>query len=878
MNRKFSIPSEIIAQINSFSPDALHSHGVIALAKDGKSYVCPNCGNGTGKSGDGIVPGKSAEGTWLYHCFSCGAGFNNIKLLAAHYELDAQTAFIEVCTRACSEFGIHLPGKKLEPKTLTKSDIIASDLIAPDNLENLPESQRRGLSIDTLRLHRCRYDEHWITVEARLAGVQNATPTPRLIIPAGNHYLARLTVPLETFKNAPDFPYIKDKPHVGTKHPFAINFVTTDTNFIIVVEGEIDAMSLNQVFGTDHRVAIATCGAAVGKDIAREIFDKLESIFTAADNKPYILILFDNDDTGEREAAKFCTEFLKRGYPVVSDFYSNSEEKVDANNILVQLGDDRLRQATTEIIQRNSPNFEALVKQIAERKAEETANPSALFITDEQYQKIFRDISSNYDLDNARRFAYILKFVLGDRIRYLSDCDRWANYNSADGTWSINSNSKNTALNSEIEQAADILSANARIANERAVAAAFKNQRKYSSAITTMKYNSLITISSEDFDRHKNLLNCQNCVVDLETGKTYQHAPCIALNGALRLSERAHFSKVARADFRGIDYRDPDGIVEKFFREVLPDEQTRAAFLRFWGYAITGECCEEKFLFMDGDGGNGKGTASSALMNVINNYGCSFPIQGILLNSKIDANAATPAFNMLLGARVAMSEEIPANAKIDAAKIKLLNGGDRIPIRRMFEEYSVIADPTHTMIFSGNNLPEIGDVHDPGILRRLLRVQFKQNFRLNPDLQLKKKLTSPECRSAILALLVRNALLWYRDGLIISSEMQNAVKSYIDSQDFIAEFIAEHCIYGRNLKIPRKEFLKALQDSYPKETRGLSDRALTSMVEKLDGVSYNPRAGKECIGKFLGIGWNGAPEQQNLNFNDTDNAPSDPPF
>ena len=872
MNEKTSIPADVIAQINSITPDVLQSRGVLSLAKDGKSYVCPTCGNGTGKSGDGIIPGKSSEGAWLYHCFSCGAGFNNVKLLASHYELDANNNFVDICTRACSEFGIFLPNK-LKPKKLTKSSIIANDLAVPDNLENLPEEYRRGLSINTLRLHRCIYAENWTTVEARFAGFPNSTPTPRLIIPAGNHYLARLIVPLNTFKNAPDFPYIKEKPHAGTKHPFAIDFITADTNFVIVVEGEIDAMSINQVFDIEYRVAIATCGAAVGKDISREIFDKLESIFATADKKPYILILFDNDDTGEREAAKFCAEFIKHGYPALADFFSNGSEKLDANDILVRLGEDGLRQATTDIIRRNSSNFEALVKKIAEMNASEILTPSALFINDDQYQKIFREINGTYDLDNASRFAFILKFLLGDRVRYLSDCDRWANYNSADGTWHINYNSNNTALNSEIKQAAEILAANAKTTDDRAVVAAFKNQRKYSPAITAMKYDERITISTENFDRHKNLLNCQNCVVDLETGKTYQHAPCIDIDGTQTLSDLAHLSKVARADFRGIDYRDPDGIVEKFFRDVLPNEQTRAAFLRFWGYAITGECCEEKFLFMDGSGGNGKGTASGALMNVVNNYGCSFPIEGILMNSKIDANAATPAYNMLLGARVAMSEEIPANAKLNAAKIKLLNGGDRIPIRRLHEEYSVIADPTHTMIFSGNNLPEIGDVHDPGILRRLLRVPFRQDFRHNPDLNLKKKLATPECRSAILALLVENAMLWYRDGLLISNEMILAVQHYVDSQDFIAEFIAEHCIYGRDLKIPRKEFLDALQTNYPKETRGLSDRALTSMVEKIDGISYNPRSGKECIGKFFGIGWNDAPEHQSFNFSDDDNEP-----
>ena len=867
------IPVTIISQILALSPETLLARGVISLANDGKSYVCPFCDNGKrGKSGDGLNP-IFEDGVYKWHCFSCDAKFTNIGLLAQIYGLGIHADFTEICKRACNEFGIFL--EEAKPRKMTAKDLIKADIDTSqgDNLENLVDASGtfRGLTVETLRQHHCKFVSDWTNTVSRLQGY-NATPTPRLLIPSGNHYLARLTVPLDTFKHATDAQYIKDKPHEGTKHAFGTEFISADTQSVIIVEGEIDAMSINQIFGTNSRVAVATLGAAVGKDIKAEILDSLDNFFATADRKPYILILFDNDNAGETNAPKLCKELIKRGYPAVFDFLSTGDEKLDANNILQQQGEDELRHAVTEIFKRNDPNFADVLKHIATDKAEALLKPAALFLDNEQYRKIFCDLTGTNDLANARRFAYILKNLLGDNVRYLSDCDRWANYNSTDGTWHINSNSKNTALNSEIEKAADILTANAKTSGDREVAAAFTNQRKYSPAITTMKYNSAITISTEDFNKHKNLLNCQNCVVDLQTGKTYQHAPCIDIDGTPQLSTFAHFSKIARADFISVDYHDET--LDKFLREVQPDEESRAALLRFFGYAITGECREEKFLFMDGTGGNGKGTFTGLIMNIVNNYGCSFPIEGILLNSKIDANAATTAYNMLLGTRVAMSEEIPPNVKLNPAKIKLLTGGDRIPIRKMFEEYSVIEDPTHTMIFSGNNLPEIGDVHDPGILRRLQRIIFAQDFRQRADPNLKKKLLEPSCRSAMLAYLVREAMQWYntvatgKSGLIESSEMKAAVNQYISSQDFISEFISEHCKLGNGLKIARKEFLKALQDEYPKETRGYSDRALTTMIQKLDGISYNPRGGRECIGTFYGVGWNDAHEQQSLDLDD----------
>ena len=872
MKQKITITKNVKQEILAIAPETLLEHGVISLAKDEKSYCCPFCPNGTGNKGDGITPTFNGS-AWLWHCFSCDAKFNNIQLLAHYYGLDSRTDFTELCKRAAEDFGIYLEVRT--ERKMTEADLIKFDLQnAQANLDNLPLNARRGLSMDTLRHFNCGYLEEWRPPKNMIefnSGTRDKLPPPsrRLIVPTrdNKHYNAIL---IDSDRINVDKKY--HKIHAGSKHVFAAEFITKDTQAVTIVEGEIDAMSINQVFGTQYRVAIATLGAAVAQNVEKEILDVLENIFATSDKKPYILILFDNDKAGKTNAPKFCKEFIKHGYPAVFDFFSDSDEKVDANKILVEQGDEALRHAITEIFKCNATNFENAVQTIATKKADEALNPSALFLTDEQYNKIFRDLVGTSDLDNARRFAYILKNLLGDKVRYLSDCDKWANYNSTDGTWHINTNSKNTALNSEISKAADILAANSKTSADREVAAAFKNQRKYSPAITTMKYNASITISTEDFNRHKYLLNCQNCVVDLQTGKTYPHAPCIALSGALRLSEQAHLSKVARADFISIDYHDET--LDKFLREVQPNEQSLAALLRFFGYAITGECREEKFLFMDGTGGNGKGTFTGLIMAIVNNYGCSFPIEGILLNSKIDANAATTAYNMLLGTRVAMSEEIPPNVKLNPAKIKLLTGGDRIPIRKMFEEYSVIEDPTHTMIFSGNNLPEIGDVHDPGILRRLQRIIFAQDFRQRADPNLKTKLLAPSCRSAMLAYLVREAMAWYntvatgKSGLIESAEMKAAVNQYISSQDFISEFISEHCTRGKNLKIARKEFLKALQDEYPKETHGLSDRALTTIIQKIDGIRYERINGPFW---FCGVGWRDAHEQQALIDND-DNA------
>ena len=857
------IPSEVLSQILAISPDEFVARGILQIANDGKSYTCLFCDNGSGKNGTGIKPNFSAN-VWTWHCFKCGKAFNNISILALYYNLDSRSNFIEICRRACDDFGILLDipqeDSQMKDSQIDKILLIKSDISTKngDFLDDLSADARRGLSIETLRHFHCKYIINWLPVYARISGFKQ-TPTPRLIIPSGEHYLARLTVPLENFAHVPDRKFIKDKPHEGHKSLFGIDFISSDTKFIIVTEGEIDAMSIHQSLKSDSIISVATSGAAEKKWV-----NLLANKCSELNLKPFVIVLFDNDDAGKSNAPQRTAELIARNIPAVFSFLSEGDKKIDANDILLQPnGELLLKELISDIITSQTDSLNQILVDIDNSK---NLLDNQIIFSAEQYNYIFRVLQGNSDLANARRMAYLWH----NNIRYISDTDHWAWYDAKNGIWIINPNSKNSALNHFVHKTADTLILNAKTSADSKIANSFNNQRKYLPAVSTLKGDKLLTIKNEDFNhrelivtnhggkliavtpddinKHKHLLNCENGVVDLQTGKLYEHSPHYNWTQFVRAEYRAGYS---------------NEIVDTFLRQIQPNEQTRAALLRFFGYAITGESREEKFLFMTGRGGNGKGTLTKLFLYIMNNYGCSFPVEGILVNSRIDANAATTAFNMLIDKRVSITEEIPDGSILNVAKIKLLSGGDSIPIRLLHQEYSTIEDPLFTMIFSGNSLPEVPNIHDIGFLRRLVNIIFAQDFTHNPDLKLKEKLMTPDSRAAFISLLVQNAILWYKEGLIVSSEMQQARQDYIHSQDFIGAFIDEHCKYGTNLSISRKEFLKALQESYPKETRGLSDRSLTSMIEKIDGILYE-RGGKNHIGHFLGIGWNDSFEQCNF--------------
>lgn len=838
-------------EILALPPETLVARGIITLANDQETYTCPFCGSGQhSDNGDGIKP-NSENGVVLWHCFACNKSFNNIHILAQYYNLSNNgTGHIEIIKNACKDFGFDfVSSKENDESELIKTDIEKSRY----NLKNFIEHCNglwRGLTLETLENHGCGYLEHWKQPKNILDNVKIES-SRRVIIPTvdGLHYNA---VSLQEDRAATNKKYWKI--HAGKKYPFGIEFVNKETNAIVVVESETDAMALNQVFGYKFRNAVATCGAGVAKNVTKVFFETLDKFFADNDKKPIILILFDNDNGG-KNAPNFCNECVKHGYPAVYDFYSDSDEKVDANSILETQGEDALRKATAEIFRRNSNNFDTIRKQILEMQTDKF-NAANSFFSPEQCYRYFRQLNGLNDIDNANRFAELLKYELGDPIRYMKDTDRWASYESTSGVWLVNSNSNNTALTPHVKQAASILSANAKTEHDKKIASVYGNSRRFNPSVFFLKFNELITISTKDLDTHKNLLNVENGVVDLENGKFYPHSPVIDFNG-----QSAYFSQMAKAQWRGLDYRFE--LIEKTLAEILPDEEDRHAFLMWMAYSFTGESNEEKFLFMDGDGGNGKGTLTKVWLQIANNYGVSFPVEAVAMTNKFDANAPTPALTMLEKARVAISEEIPQGLPLNQAKIKSLTGSDPIPVMPKFQEYHLIEDPTHTLILSGNFLPDLSNAKDAGIIRRLRRIIFSQNFRDNPNLQLKQQLLTSDARAAWLALIVRHAIEWYKNGLPTSSNMQKAADDYFKSQDFLATFTDDFCKLNRDLYIPRKDFLKKLREEYPKETRAFSDRDLTTMIEKLDGVCYKRLHGPFV---FCGIGWNDAEEQ--MTFDD----------
>lgn len=363
-----SIPPNVVTAIKTTSPDELEARGIIQKAKTG--YICPHCGNGSGRNGTGVTFTLKG-GIWVHNCPRCWQ-FNgdNIDLFAFKYNLNPSCNFVEICRHACRDLGIayvedpysnfvrtNAPTveKKFSPPTPTPAELerrakieelIRADIAAAQaNLHKIPPEYLRGLWLKTLEKHGCGYLPNWIHPALRVDG-RKITPTPRLIIPTygGAHYNAVLPA---KFRNPANKNYWKM--HAGTMETFALETITATTARVIVHEGELDAMSSYQSYYKEKFVQdamstfvadyaentsngkitfptnlpeyafIATLGAG-----RRSFVKELDTHCKALSIKPLIVIMYDNDSAGRDGAEARASELKSLGYRAAVKFFKGS--------------------------------------------------------------------------------------------------------------------------------------------------------------------------------------------------------------------------------------------------------------------------------------------------------------------------------------------------------------------------------------------------------------------------------------------------------------------------------------------------------------------------------------------------------------------------
>lgn len=325
-----------------------------------------------------------------------------------------------------------------------------------------------------------------------------------------------------------------------------------------------------------------------------------------------------------------------------------------------------------------------------------------------------------------------------------------------------------------------------------------KNTAKKKAALEQLQ--GLLYASTKDFDKNPWLLNCQNGVLDLRTGKLLPHSAGLML------------SKICNAALPPAGTASP--LWEQTIKQIIPDNALRHYLQKYIGYCLTGSTREENFLIMHGPGGTGKGTFIETIQKVLGSYARPVNVD-MFLSYRNDANSgegATPILAALENIRLVVASESGEGRKFNEAKIKLLTGGDAITARRLHQAPTTY-QPAFKVVIQTNYIPDVSNVNDKGITRRMLIAPFRQKLAEEQrNLKLKEELSKPENLNAVLRWCVDGCLMWQKEGLTgTEPAVMNRVRDeYLADRDYIGDFLESCCEY----KADAQTYLKDLYQGF----------------------------------------------------------------
>lgn len=446
-----------------------------------------------------------------------------------------------------------------------------------------------------------------------------------------------------------------------------------------------------------------------------------------------------------------------------------------------------------ETIERACSSVSETYSEWLERKAEEERTRFKQEESSNEILKRLREIDPEHnplyekkeDLSSARLFADIYK----DRIRFNATANEWYVYDGK--TWSRDIGGM------KVEQYAKQLS-------EAMYLYAFNSSQEYRTFVNKLgmrRQRTIMIADARDFypfetdelDTQENLLNCQNCVVNLDTLETMPHSPDLLM------------SKIINADFNPTASSED---FEQFFDEIMCSNEEKKKYVqKICGYALTGTNeLEECYMFYGATTRNGKSTLLDTFGYLCGDYALNIA-PDTLASKPRDSKTASGDIARLNGCRFLHMGEPPKRMVFDVALLKSLTGRDKITARHLHErEFEFV--PVFKLIINTNYLPVVNDdtLFSSG---RINVVSFDRHFNEEEqDKTLKKRLRSSENLSGLLNWCLMGLSLYRKEGLTPPPCVRSSTESYRADSDKMGRFIADCLEKNESVSVTAGEVYK----------------------------------------------------------------------
>lgn len=293
-----------------------------------------------------------------------------------------------------------------------------------------------------------------------------------------------------------------------------------------------------------------------------------------------------------------------------------------------------------------------------------------------------------------------------------------------------------------------------------------------------------ILTRAEQWDRHPWLLNVNNGILDLKTGKLGKHDPELLL------------TKLARVDY------DPAATGQTWtahLRRFLPNENIRRQVQRDLGMSLVGATVDELLPIWHGTGGNGKSTTTAVLRAVLGDY-TREAAPNLLVLQKFEQHPTEIA--ELAGRRIIFSSEIGQGKRLDEQRVKELTGGGQPKRAHFMRQDNFDVEQTFTIFMLVNHHPVIGGT-DHAIWRRVRLIPWTEQIPDDEKLPQEEIVTRLAAEGpAVLAWIVVGLLDWQKERSWIAPEVKAATTAYRAEQDRLGAFLGECCEEKPHFTVP----------------------------------------------------------------------------
>ena len=293
-------------------------------------------------------------------------------------------------------------------------------------------------------------------------------------------------------------------------------------------------------------------------------------------------------------------------------------------------------------------------------------------------------------------------------------------------------------------------------------------------------------------DENKNLIAFENGVFDTSTMEFRDGKPedYISFSTKITYDPDRHYSTY-----------ECWAELDKFLRNILPNENVRRYFLRHLSTCLNGGNEAQKFHILTGSGSNGKSMLTNLMATAFGDYCCKAPIS-LLTQQRNKSAAAAPELVRMKGRRFVTMQEPDEQVPLNTGLMKELASCEKITARDLYagSKQMIDFDIQARFHLACNEKPKVNTT-DGGTWRRLIVIDFPMKFVAEPKLphelpvdeSIIKKAVSEEWATCFMAYLIH----LYKEGngwhkLTPPQEVMAYTNEYKEESDVIARFIREY--------------------------------------------------------------------------------------